>query len=686
MDRVLGMPFLENPLASEGGNMAAGAGEIASLLIDADARILRANAAADKLFFAAPGTLIGRRYGFPYRAGSTTEIELLDPEGTRIRALAHCFPAEWPGQTVYGIEIEVLSTPVKLDAKPNTDLLRALVAHSPLAIIAADLTGTVSLWNLAAVRMFGASDAQMRGQRLPDNAHHHESSLLGIFERVMDGETFQGVEVCDLPGAGEAALDVEVWAVRMNNVRGLSAGVVMMLADIGARKKIEAHIRRLVGHDALTGLPNRRQFHKQIQRLLHRKKRQQVELLPVLVMQIGLDRFRTVNESLGPVRGDQLLRDVSRRLAESIYESDLLARTGGDEFSILLRGTHLIEDGSRVADRLRECLKQPFVVGGQEVFLTASIGLAVAPDNGTEAEELIRAADSAMVRAKKQGGDICLYFTPELDTRARGRLVIENALHHAIDRGELFLEYQPQVSVPGGGVVGVEALLRWRHPDMGLISPANFIPLAENCSLIEPIGAWVIETACQQLHAWDCAGIPGLRLSINVSARQFRNNDLRDLLAIILAKNHLTPGRIELELTESMLMRDTKEANRMLERLKGLGLRLSIDDFGTGFSSLSYLANFPIDTLKIDQSFVRGADGQVKNGPIVRAICTLARGLGLSTIAEGVESQQQLDFLAAQRCDEVQGFFLARPMGAQALEAFIRERQSGTQPIRPCVT
>jgi diguanylate cyclase (GGDEF)-like protein/PAS domain S-box-containing protein len=644
----------------------------ANLLVDAGGLILRASAAAEKLFFAHAGELTGRQYGFPFAPGAGADIEILQPNGARLTATAHSHVVEWGGQAAYRIEIDVADRSPRAAAKSGGDLLRALVAHSPLAIIATDLSGCVTLWNFAAVQLFGRSDVEMRGQKLPQNGAQHGDSLLGLFERALDGETFHGHEISGMLGAGATLLDVEVWAARMNNTRGLPSGVVLMFADIGNRKKIEAHIRRLVGHDPLTGLPNRRQFQKQLQRLLHHKK--QREMLPILVMQLGLDRFRAINKSLGPLLGDQLLRDVSRRLAEALYETDLLARTGGDEFSILLRGTHHFQDAARVGERLRQRLAEPFLLGGQEIFVTASIGLAVAPDDGVESEELIRAADSAMARAKEHGGDGCQFFTRELDAQARNRLVLENALRHAVERQELFLEYQPQVDVARQAIAGVEALLRWRHPDMGLIPPASFVPLAESCGLIDEIGLWVLNEACRQLHAWDRAGLPPLRMAVNVSARQFRDSRrLRDQVAAALARNHLAPERLELELTESMLMRNTPEAIRMLERLKSLRVGLAIDDFGTGFSSLSYLADLPIDTLKIDQSFVRGADGQIRNGPIVRAICTLAAGLGLRTVAEGVESQQQLDFMRAQRCDEVQGFLLARPAAPEQLAALFRD-------------
>jgi len=643
-------------------------------VVDADGRILGASNAAEKLFFAQAGELMGRQYGFPFQPGEANEIDIVQPGGARRRVATHNHIVEWEGQTAYQIEIDETGHARQSAAKSGVDLLRALVAYSPLAIIAVDLSGCVTLWNSSAMRMFGLSDVEMRGQKLPENCGQLKDSLRGLFERSLGGEVLQGYEISGMLGNAESLLDVEVWATRMNNLRGLPAGVLLMLADISSRKKIEAHIRRLVGHDPLTGLPNRRQFYKQLQRLLNHKKHH--EMLPILVMQIGLDRFREVNKSLGTHLGDQLLRDVSRRLAESLYETDLLARTGGDEFAVLLRGTHHIQDAARVTERLRQRLSEPFILGGHEVFVSASIGLAVAPDNGIEAEELLRAADSAMARAKEQGGDAYQFYTQELDTQARNRLVIENALRYAIERQELFLEYQPQIDTRRRSIVGVEALLRWRHPQMGLIPPASFIPLAENCGLIESIGAWVLNEACRQLHVWDQAGLPPLRMAVNVSPRQFRDSKLRDQVTTALARNHLLPERLELELTESMLMRNTPEATRMLERLKALRIELAIDDFGTGFSSLSYLAEFPIDTLKIDQSFVRGDDGQVRNGPIVRAISTLAAGLGLRTIAEGVESSQQLAFLCAHGCDEVQGYLLARPLSPGRLAEMLQEQVS----------
>ncbi|MCX8087510.1 MAG: EAL domain-containing protein [Rhodocyclaceae bacterium] len=651
-------------------------GVFASLIVDRQGLIRAASPAAERLLHAPPGGLVGRHCGFSCSPGEESEIDIPLTHGERLKAIIHCTLTEWEGEAA--CQITIKAQPGRRNVFHGNELLRALVAYSPLAIIATDLSGCVTLWNLAAVQLFGRSDVEMRGEKLPTQAASHGESLYDLFERVMGGESLHGVEVNGLLHEDGTPLELEVWATRMNNERGLPSGVLMMFGDISSRKRIEAHIRRVVGHDLLPGLPNRRQFQKQLQRLLKHKK--QGEMLPTLVLQLGLDRFRTINKSLGPSNGDQLLREVSRRLAEALYETDLLARTGGDEFSILLRGTHQIEDGARVADRLRQRLAEPFLIAGQEVFVTASVGVAVAPDDGLEAEDLIRAADSAMARAKEQGGDSVQFFTRELDAQAKNRLVLENALRHAIDRQELFLAYQPKVDLVRRQVVGVEALLRWRHPEMGLIPPASFIPLAEHCGLIEPIGLWVIEEACRQLHAWDRAGLPPLSMSVNVSVRQFRNNDLRDQVHLALARHHLAPERLELEVTESMLMRNTPEAIRMLERLKSLRVRLAIDDFGTGFSCLSYLADLPVDTLKIDQSFVRGADGQIRNPPIVRAICTLASGLGLRTVAEGVESRQQLDYLASQGCDEVQGYLFAPPLSPEALAEGVLSGRLGALP------
>jgi diguanylate cyclase (GGDEF)-like protein len=675
MDRQSGnsMPAEAGRLGWDGARHSAEALP-ASLWVDLNGLILDACPQAERMFFAKTGELPGRPYGYPLALDAVVEIDLLQPNGGRIAALTHTRNTLWKGQAALQVDIVPQHHSPQAKVAPGGDLLRALVNQSPLAIVVVGLNGHVTLWNAAATKLFSRSDVEMRGHPLPDNCEEYEDSLLGMFERTLSGETLCAYEVTGLQGGAGRLLDVEVWTVRMGNEQGLPAGVLMMMVDIAERKKIEAHIRHVVGHDTLTGLPNRQQFRKQLQRLLYRKKPD--EHVPTLIMQLGLDRFREINKSLGPGLGDHLLQQASRRLAEALYETDLLARTGGDEFSILLRGTQHIQDGVRVADRLRHRLAEPFQLLGQEVSVTASIGLAVAPNDGLEAEDLLRAADSALARAKEQGGDNCQYFSHELDGQARHRLLMENALRHAVERAELFLEYQPQYHLGTRRIVGVEALLRWRHPEFGLIPPAVFIPVAENCGLIESIGKWVLLEACRQLRVWDALGMARIRMAVNVSVRQFRTGDFHGTVEGALIDNQLTGDRLELELTESMLMKDTAETIRILERLKALGVVLAIDDFGTGFSSLSYLAEFPIDTLKIDQSFVRGPDGQVRNGLVVRAICTLAAGLGMRTIAEGVEHSTQLEFLQGIGCDEVQGYLLARPMSADRVGEILQHDDS----------
>ncbi|MDO8931974.1 MAG: EAL domain-containing protein, partial [Rhodocyclaceae bacterium] len=487
-----------------------------------------------------------------------------------------------------------------------------------------------------------------------------EETLTGVWEQALRGKAVSGRELLDQRRRDGQAIAFQVWAAPMHNAQGLASGIILTLADVTEQRRAEAHIRRLVGHDTLTGLPNRRQFQKQLQRTLNKVGSR--DRAPLMVLQLGIDRFKNINKSLGHAGGDRLLQAVARRLAAALYETDLVARSGGDEFSILLRDTHHLRDGARVANKLLQHFAASFDIDGQELFVTASIGIAVHPHDGRKADELIHAADDAMDRAKRQGGNGCQFFTPDIDSDARRQLVLENGLRHALERDELFLEYQPQYDIESGHLAGVEALLRWQHPEMGVVSPGSFIPVAEGSGLIVPIGAWVLHAACRQLQAWDAAGLPPLRMAVNVSARQFFADGFKYEVKRALRASGIAPGRLELELTESLLVRSAAGAIEVLHGLKALGVRLSIDDFGTGYSSLSYLVDLPIDTLKIDQSFVRGLGENPSYGAIVAAIGELAHGLDLKVIAEGVETEAQLDFLRGVYCDEVQGFLLARPV------------------------
>ncbi len=415
-------------------------------------------------------------------------------------------------------------------------------------------------------------------------------------------------------------------------------------------------------HDTLTGLPNRALFEQRLaQALLDARRHNWI----LAVLFIDLDRFKQVNDTLGHLAGDQVLEQVSRRLENCLRKSDSLARMGGDEFTLVLTELKDPRDALRVAQKLLDAFLSPFRVQEYEVFLTASIGISLYPRDGRDATTLQRNADTAMYRAKNRGKNNCEFFTQELGTAALERLEIENALRRAMDNGELQLYYQPQAEM-SGELAGFEALLVWNHPKLGVTPPAQFIPVAEDSGMIVPIGAWVLAEACRQNAAWQDSGRPRMKVAVNVSPMQFARADFVETVSQALAQSGLDPPLLELELTENVVMRDLEESVRQMDRLRALGVSISIDDFGTGYSSLSYLRHLPIDTLKIDQSFLQDLGNESNTIPLVQAIVTLAHGLGLTVVAEGVENRRQLEVLRSVGCDKFQGYLLGEPLPAEA--------------------
>lgn len=415
-------------------------------------------------------------------------------------------------------------------------------------------------------------------------------------------------------------------------------------------------------HDALTGLPNRILFQDRLQQALAQARRHG---WLVAVLFVDLDRFKQINDTLGHSVGDALLQQVARRLEGCIRSTDTLARMGGDEFTLLLTGLEDQQHALRVSEKLLDALKDPFRLEGYELFVTASIGISVFPRDGRDAAALQRNADSAMYRAKNQGNNNIQMFVPEIGATALESLEIENALRKALELGELQIRYQPQVD-QNGKLAAFEALLVWKHPRLGMISPSQFIPVAEETGLIFPLGNWVLEQACRQNAAWQKAGYPPVTVAVNVSAMQFTRAGFVDTVAQVLAQSGLAPSLLELELTESAVMRDVQESSRQMAKLRALGTGLSIDDFGTGYSSLSYLRRFPIDTLKIDQSFLRELDSEPNTMPLVKAIVALAHSLRLCVVAEGVENERQLEALRLVGCDRFQGYFIGEPLSVEA--------------------
>ncbi len=442
--------------------------------------------------------------------------------------------------------------------------------------------------------------------------------------------------------------------------------------DITERKRVEEQIKEIAYHDALTGLPNRLLFNDRLQVAVAQAHRQRQRLA---VLFLDVDRFKVINDSLGHTLGDRLLQSVARRLADCIREGDTVARLGGDEFTLLLPGMARAEDVAKLAEKILEALRRPFAFDGRELFVTASIGISLYPDDGGDPEALVKNADTAMYRAKEQGRDTYQLFTAAMNATAMERLALEHGLRRALPQNELELHYQPIVDVASGHVHGVEALLRWRHSELGLVTPTEFVPLAELTGLVVPIGAWVLRTACRQAAEWQKRVAPGLSVAVNLSARQLQQPDLVAVLTRVLDESGLDPRYLDLEITESHTMQSADATAETLRRIKALGVRISIDDFGIGYSSLAYLKRLPIDTLKIDQSFVRDITTDPEDATIVTAVIALAQTLRLVVVAEGVETQEQLAFLAARRCDRMQGFLFSRALPpSECSDLLLRER------------
>ncbi|MCX6344586.1 MAG: EAL domain-containing protein [Armatimonadetes bacterium] len=428
-------------------------------------------------------------------------------------------------------------------------------------------------------------------------------------------------------------------------------------------------LRNQATRDPLTGLPNRLLFADRLAHNIEVLRRHSAKLA---VMFLDLDRFKLVNDTFGHSIGDSLLKEVTNRLTNTLREIDTIARMGGDEFTLILTDLMHVEDAKRVAERVLKAFSRPFKVKSHEIFITVSIGISIYPSDGCDAETLVKNADAAMYLAKEKGRSTYHMYTKSLSEKAEVRISLENSLRHAVERDELILHYQPCLRIATGEILGSEALLRWQHPEMGMIPPLDFIPLAEDTGLITPIGEWVIHTACKQNKAWQDAGFPHIEIAVNVSARQFRQQDFQNTVKHALAESGLDANWLVLELTESTIMHNPESAAKLLQNLKAMGVHVSIDDFGTGYSSLSYLKRFPIDTIKIDQSFIREITTNPDDAAIAGAVVAMAHSMKRRVVAEGVETLEQLEFLAQLKCDDMQGYFVSKPVNAEEFEMLIR--------------
>ncbi len=456
------------------------------------------------------------------------------------------------------------------------------------------------------------------------------------------------------------------------NAAGRPIDLVGSWMDITERKQAEEIVRYLAYYDALTGLPNRMLFNDRLTLAIAHARRNKQKLA---IMFLDLDRFKTINDTLGYAVGDRLLQGVAERLKNYLRGEDTLARLGSDRFMLLLPGIIQVEDVAKIAQKLLEAFKRPFHFGDHELYVAASIGITLYPNDGEDIQTLMKNADTALYRAKEQGRDTYQFYTPSMNATALERLKLENSLRRALEREEFVIYYQPQVSLSTGEIVGVEALVRWQHPDLGMVPPMQFIPLAEETGLIVPLGLWVLREACAQNKAWQKSGLPALCMAVNISARLFKQPDLVETIARILKETQLDPNYLELELTEGTIMENAEAAIKTLHQLKEMGVHLSIDDFGTGYSSLSYLKRFPIDTLKIDRSFVWDITTDPDDAAITVLIINMAHNLGLKVVAEGVETKEQLEFLRSHHCDLFQGYLFSQPISAEAFIKLLQEER-----------
>ncbi len=555
-------------------------------------------------------------------------------------------------------------------AEKDLRMAATVFEHSTAAILVTDPAGYIVQVNKAFSRVSGYSSAQVLDQ-LPGmlTADRQQASHLHyILGQLNQRGSWEG-EVWLKRRDGES-FPAWVGITAVQDEEGDLVSYVCFFSDISERKASEQRIHRLAYYDALTQLPNRTLFQDRLHTALQHAERHQEW---VVLMFLDLDRFKPINDSLGHAAGDRMLKDVAIRLAACVDGDDTVARMGGDEFTLLLQSRSsrqgALNRAIHVAEQILSSLARPFVLEGREFFVTASIGIALSPQDGNELSQLMKNADTAMYHAKERGKNNFQFYQAAMNASALERLELESDLRHALEQGEFVLYYQPQFSGDGKRLTGVEALLRWQHPQRGLVPPNDFIPVLEELGLVVQVGDWVLAEACRQLNSWHAAKIRVPKISVNLSARQFAEGALDQRIAKILAENRTPPACLELELTESILMQDVASALQTLADLKRLGLCIAIDDFGTGYSSLNYLKQFPIDVLKIDRSFVDGLPQGEQDGQIARAIIAMAHSLNLAVIAEGVETQAQLDFLRMHDCDEVQGYLLGRPMPAHQFAA-----------------
>jgi diguanylate cyclase (GGDEF)-like protein/PAS domain S-box-containing protein len=553
----------------------------------------------------------------------------------------------------------------------HVNLQAAALEAAANAIVITDSHGTIMWVNHAFTTMTGYSKEEALGKnpRLLKSGKQPESYYANLWLTISSGKVWRGEIVNRRKDGTTYTEEMTITPVTRDVGNPANGYFVAIKQDITQRKDADKQIQYLAYYDALTGLPNRTLLQDRLSNALARARRQKDK---VALLFLDLDRFKVVNDSLGHSIGDLLLQEVAERLKTWAREQDTMARLGGDEFLIMLTHVKDVADAAVAAGRLMNAMTAEFVVRGHSLSIGSSVGISIFPEHGADGETLIKNADAAMYTAKESGRNNSRFFTENMNARAMERLTLENGLRLALPQKELFLVYQPQIDIVSGKIIGLEALLRWQHPELGLVPPDKFIRIAENSGVILPIGEWVLRTACSQVRKWQDEGLPAVTIAVNVSAIQFRQEGFCGLIRRVLDETGLAPQYLELELTETLLLANADVMLSVVEELRSMGLTLAIDDFGTGYSSFSYLRQFQVSKLKIDRVFIRDIAVNPDDAAITTAIISMAKSLRLKVIAEGVENEEQMAFLRAHQCDEIQGYYFSKPLAVDKVADKLR--------------
>ena len=664
---------------------------LAGLYVLSGDRIVWLNARAASLVGCTPEEMVGGSFlefvyppDLPLVRGSRREgepyvVRVVRRDGQLTYLEVHQRTVIMDGQRLVSGAVLDVTSRVQADAKEREAdrKLREVLERTRFLALLLDAGGAVEFCNDAVLGLTGYAREEMVGKNwftlcVPEE---QREARLRAYVEGLPGGSLPPHDERDLVTRSGEVRKVEWNVIALRDGQGKVTGAAAFGTDVTERRRAADKLLHDGFHDALTGLPNRALFLDRLEHRLALEKRRKRNSFSVLVLDV--DRFKMVNDSLGHVRGDQLLVEVARRLQACLRPADTVARLGGDEFTILLEDVPTAADARKVAERVQSELRVPFWLGANEVFSGASIGIAHGNASYASPEDILRDADTALYRAKAQGRGRCVEFDASMHDRAVELLQLETSLRRALERNEFLLHYQPVVSLTTGQISGAEALLRWKHPERGLVPPLEFIPLAEETGLIVDIGAWVLREACRQMKGWqERLKEPQLEIGVNLSSRQFQAPGLVAEVGEVLRETGLSPRCLRLEVTESLLMDKHPNVAETMTELRAMGVRIDLDDFGTGYSSLSYLHQFPIDTLKIDRSFVQRISENEDGREIVNTILALANSLDMEVVAEGVETEQQLELLRKMHCGFAQGYHLSRPIEAPQFEALIGARRS----------